>query len=282
MKAQKEKIIHAGSVSISTEYFGISTNPTILLIAGATVSMLYWDADFCHQLADEGFFVIRYDNRDVGRSTYYSPGSVPYDILDMANDAINILDAYKIKKATIMGISLGGLIAQIIAIKEPNRVHALILMSTGIWGTPDSDIPQMDTKVISFQAEAANVNWEDEKEVVDYLLQSAHLMAGHKPVDYLREERRIKEEFRRAGSYRSMFNHALLTGGETFYNRLHEITTPTLIIHGTADKIWHFNHTKKLLSEIRNSQILTLKGTGHELNHNDWAIITTTIKRFLK
>lgn len=67
-----------------------------LLIAGATVSMLYWDADFCQQLSEKGFFVIRYDNRDVGKSTHYEPGSTPYDIVDLTNDAILILDGYKI------------------------------------------------------------------------------------------------------------------------------------------------------------------------------------------
>jgi pimeloyl-ACP methyl ester carboxylesterase len=281
MKTQKEKIINNGNVSICTEHFGTPDNPAILLIAGATVSMLYWDADFCNQLADKGYFVIRYDNRDVGKSTTYKIGSIQYDILDLANDAVNILDAYKIKKANIMGISLGGLIAQIIAIKNPDKVNSLILMSTGIWGTADPNIPEMDKKIIDLQAKAENVNWNNEDEVVGYMLQKSHLMAGRKQVDYLREEKRIKEEFYRAVNYRSMFNHALIQGGETYYDRVDEINAPTLIIHGTEDKIWHFDHTKKLLAEIRNSRLLKLEGTGHELNYNDWDTITTTISKFI-
>lgn len=282
MKPQKEKIVNNGNVSIYTEHFGNPDNPAILLIGGATVSMLYWDADFCNQLADKGYFVIRYDNRDVGKSTTYNVGSIPYDILDLANDAVNILDAYKIKKANIMGISLGGLIAQIIAIKNPDKINSLILMSTGIWGTPDPNIPEMDKKVIDFQTKAENVNWNDEKAIVDYMLQNSHLMAGRKQVDYSREEKRIKEEFHRAVNYRSMFNHSLIQGGETYYNRMNEINAPTLIIHGTDDKIWHFDHTKKLLAEIRSSRLLKLEGTGHELNYNDWDTITTTISKFIK
>lgn len=282
MKRQNEKTINKADVSICTEHFGNPQDPAILLIAGATVSMLYWDVDFCSQLADKGFFVIRYDNRDVGKSTTYSPGSIPYDITDLADDAIHILDAYKIKKANIMGISLGGLIAQIMAIKNPDRINSLILMSTGIWGIPAPNIPEMDKKIINFQTKAVNIDWDDEKVIVNYMLQNSHLVAGRKPVDYSREENRIKKEYRRAINYRSMFNHSLLQGGENYYNRLNEIKVPALVIHGTDDKIWHFKHTEKLLSEIKDSQLLKLEETGHELNYNDWSIIIAKIKEFVR
>ena len=282
MKSQKEKIITNNDVSLCTEHFGNQNNPAILLIAGATVSMLYWDAGFCKQLADKGYFVIRYDNRDVGKSTTYATGSISYDITDLADDAVHILDGYKIKKATVMGISLGGLIAQIIAIKNADRINSLILMSTGIWGTADINIPEMDKEVINLQRKAENVNWDDEEAIVDYMLQYAHLMAGRKPVDYAREEKSVREEFNRAVNYRSMFNHSMVGGGESYYNRLHEIKVPTLVIHGTDDKIWHFEHSKSLLAEIEHSRLLKLEGTGHELNYNDWDMITTTISQIIK
>src|SRR5690606_24976179 len=172
MKPQKEKIVNNGNVSICTEHFGSPDNPAILLIAGATVSMLYWDAEFCSQLADKGYFVIRYDNRDVGKSTTYEVGTTPYDIVDLANDAVHVLDGYGIKKANIMGISLGGLIAQLVAIRSADRVDSLILMSTGVWGIPDPGIPEMEKDVVDFQAKAGDVDWDDEKAVVGYLLQS--------------------------------------------------------------------------------------------------------------
>lgn len=181
-----------------------------------------------------------------------------------------------------MGISLGGLIGQIIAIKYPERVGSLILMSTGPWGIPDPEVPEMDKRVIDFQAKAATVNWDDEKAIVNYMLQSSHLMAGRKPVDYSKEEKRIKEDFRRSINYRSIFNHSLIQGGETYYDRLNEIKSPTLIIHGSDDKIWHFEHTKKLLSAIKNSELLKLNGTGHELNYNDWDVIINRLKEFMK
>ena len=125
----KEKIIKTNGIELCTESFGNKKNPAILLVAGATVSMLYWDTEFCQQLSEKGFFVIRYDNRDVGKSTNYEPGSTPYDIVDLTNDAISILDGYKIDKAHFVGISLGGLISQIASIKFADRVNSLTLMS---------------------------------------------------------------------------------------------------------------------------------------------------------
>lgn len=130
-KEMKEKVIKTNSIELYTESFGSENNPAILLVAGATVSMLYWDTEFCQRLAEKGFFVIRYDNRDVGKSIFYEPGTTPYDIVDLTNDAISILDGYKIDQAHFVGMSLGGLISQIASIKYSDRVKSLILLSTG-------------------------------------------------------------------------------------------------------------------------------------------------------
>ncbi|OOG18863.1 alpha/beta hydrolase [Sphingobacterium sp. CZ-UAM] len=281
MNSYHEKTIITNGISIYTESFGQPENPAILLIAGATVSLLYWDKEFCERLAQQGFFVIRYDNRDVGKSMTGKPGSISYSVEDLADDAIHILDGYAIRQAAIMGISLGGLIAQIIAIKYPERVSSLALMSTGPWGTPDPNIPEMDQQIIDFQLKASAVNWDDEEATLKYMLESSRLMAGQKTVNYAKEEERIRADFHRSINYRSMFNHALLQGGEAYYDRLNEIKSPTLIIHGSDDKIWHFGHTDKLLSEIKNSELLKLDGTGHELHENDWDMIIERLSEFM-
>lgn len=146
----KEKIVKKNGIRLFTESFGCEKDPAILLIAGATVSMLYWDAEFCQKLSERGFFVIRYDNRDVGKSTNYEPGSTPYDIVDLTHDAISILDGYKIVKANFVGISLGGLISQIASIKYADRVSSITLISSGPWGDSDPTIPEMDTRILDF------------------------------------------------------------------------------------------------------------------------------------
>lgn len=268
-----EKIINHNEIQLATESFGNPGQPALLLLAGATVSMLFWDENFCQRLADKGFFVIRYDNRDVGRSTTYQPGTTPYDIVDLVNDAMAILDGYHLQKAHFVGMSLGGLVAQIAALKYPKRVETLTLMATGPWGDSDPDIPEMDARILTFQAKADTVDWTDELAVVPYQVEGAALMSGQKPFNRQRSENLIRQEFRRARNYRSMFNHASLQGGEMYYGQVHAIKQPTLLIHGTDDLIWPFQHTEVMLRELKDSKRLSLEGTGHELHEADWSLI---------
>jgi pimeloyl-ACP methyl ester carboxylesterase len=151
----KEKIVKKRKYLFVQKVLETGENPAILLSAGATVSMLFWDGEFCQKLANKGFFVIRYDNRDVGKSTYYEPGSTPYDIVNLVDDAIAILDDYQLKKAHFVGMSLGGLVSQIAALKYADRVNSLTLMATGPWGDSDPGIPEMDKRIVSFQAKSS-------------------------------------------------------------------------------------------------------------------------------
>src|SRR5688572_27420040 len=91
-KSMRETIFKINGVEICTETFGNADDPAVLLIMGATASMVWWDAEFCQQLADKGFFVIRYDNRDVGRSTTYEPQTIHYTFSDLVEDAFGVLD----------------------------------------------------------------------------------------------------------------------------------------------------------------------------------------------
>lgn len=272
-----EKVIKTETVSLCTESFGNPQDTCILLIAGATVSMLFWDEVFCQQLADNGFFVIRYDNRDVGKSTTYEAGTIAYNIVDLVDDAITILDAYQINKANFVGFSLGGMISQIAAIRHKERMQSLILMSTQIWGDPGVDIPPMDPQLLEYLAKSGTVDWNDEDKVVEYMIESAALMSGSKFFDKQRSERLIRNEYNRADNFISMFNHAMLSGGEEYYNRSAEILLPTLVIHGTGDMLSHFKNAGVLSEKIKNSKLLALEGTGHELHVEDWSTIIAAI-----
>lgn len=117
-----EQIIKMDGIAICTESFGKQTDPPILLIMGATASMICWEDEFCQRLADNGRYVIRYDNRDVGRSVTYAPGKPEYTLEDLADDGVGVLDAFGIERAHIVGMSMGGMLAQIIALRHPERV----------------------------------------------------------------------------------------------------------------------------------------------------------------
>ena len=118
-----EKAVERPGLTLATEAFGDPSDPAILLIMGATSSMLWWPEAFCEQLAGAGRYVIRYDNRDTGRSTTGAPGKPTYTTDDMADDAVRILDDYGIERAHVVGMSLGGMIAQLVALKAPERVR---------------------------------------------------------------------------------------------------------------------------------------------------------------
>jgi pimeloyl-ACP methyl ester carboxylesterase len=137
------RTISEGGVEIATQAYGDPEHPTLLLVMGAMASMLWWPQDFCTALAGRGLHVIRYDNRDTGRSTKYEPGAPPYGFDDMADDAIRVLDGYGVEAAHIAGMSMGGMIAQIAALKYPDRTLSLTAISTSPVGIDTSHLPSM-------------------------------------------------------------------------------------------------------------------------------------------
>lgn len=269
-----EKMIHINGIDICTESFGDSTHPAVLLIMGATASMIWWDEEFCKRLADKGRFVIRYDNRDVGRSHTYEPGTCPYTVEDMVEDAVGVLDAYHIEQAHLVGMSLGGLIAQIVALRYPQRVETLTLMMTGMVGPGNREFPPMDERILDYHAEGAKVDWSDEQAVAHYMVDGGRLLSGSKHIfDEKKAYKLAINEIKRANNLRSMFNHALLKSNASYDGKLKEIHVPALIIHGTEDTIWPYEHGLALEDEITNSVLLTLEGTGHEFHYDDWDTI---------
>jgi len=268
-----EKINKINGIDICTESYGNPTHPAVLLIMGAMCSMVYWDEEFCQRLANTGRYVIRFDNRDVGRSIAYEPGNSQYTVIDMADDAVGVLDAYGIDQAHIVGMSLGGMIAQIIAIKHPSRVLTLTLIASSIFGSDDNnrDLPPMDKSILDYHANAGTINWSDEEVVTNYLVTGSRLLCGSKHTfDEKRVNKQVTTEIKRANNLLSMFNHSLLKGDTSYEGKLKGITVPTLIIHGTEDKILPYEHGLALTNEIPNATLLTLEGTGHEIHSDDW------------
>ncbi|MED0875542.1 alpha/beta hydrolase [Bacillus mobilis] len=277
-----EKINKINEMDICTESFGNSENPVVLLIMGAMCSMVYWDEEFCQRLADTGRYVIRYDNRDVGRSTTYELGSSNYTVVDMADDAVGVLDAYHIDKAHIVGMSLGGMIAQIIALRNPQRVLSITLIASGLFGSDDNNrnLPPIDEKILAYHANGAKLDWSDEESVANYLVAGSALLCGSKHTfDENRAHKQVEKEIKRANNLLSMFNHSLLKGDDSYEGKLKEINIPTLVIHGTEDIVLPYEHSLALVNEIPNALLLTLEGSGHEIHFDDWDYIINAITK---
>lgn len=130
VRAGQEKFVEHGPVQLWTETFGRSENPALLLIIGAGTQSIFWPTAFCERLSQEGFFVIRYDHRDTGLSSSIDYATHPYDLLDLASDALAILDAYQIQKAHVVGFSMGGCISAILGAYHSDRIHTIVPMAT--------------------------------------------------------------------------------------------------------------------------------------------------------
>ncbi|AZO65784.1 MULTISPECIES: alpha/beta fold hydrolase [unclassified Mesorhizobium] len=268
---------------IASQTFGDPAHPPILLIMGAMASMLWWPEAFCRKLAGKGLFVIRYDNRDTGRSTKYAPGEPPYTFDDMADDAIRVLDGYCIAKAHVVGMSMGGMIAQLVALKHPSRVISLTAISTSPVGTDTSHLPGMTEVYRKHSAEGADVDWSDRDQVVDFIVKDAHAIAGTAhPFDEKRMRAFVEQDYDRSGGFLSATNHFMLKssedrGGEDGKGRLHELKVPLLVIHGTDDPIFPIEHGAALAEAVAGAKLVRIEGGGHELHPDDWAVIVDAI-----
>lgn len=279
-----EKTVHVNEVDLAVQAFGDPAAPPILLISGAEASMDWWDDDFTARLAASGRYVIRYDTRDTGRSTTFPVGEPTYTQEDLVADAVGVLDAYGLAAAHIVGISMGGGIAQRLGLDHPDRVLSLTLMSTspGGPGGPDNpDLPPMAENLAKmFQEPAAPPDWSDRDAVIAYFLAGEHAFSGAIPVDEDRVRRTAGQAFDRSPVPAAASNHWMIEGGEPVRPRLGEITAPTLVLHGTEDPLFPYGHAEALAREIPGARLVPLPGVGHQMPPFEvWDTVITAIVR---
>jgi pimeloyl-ACP methyl ester carboxylesterase len=273
----KQQLVHVNQVEIYTESFGNPKDPAVLLIMGAMSSLDWWDEEFCERLAEQGRFVIRYDHRDLGESTVYQPGTSNYSITDLADDAIGVLDAYSIEKVHITGMSLGGMIGQIMAVRHPDRVLSLCIIASSVFGKEQASLPQMDQSILDYHSKSASIDWSDREASIAYLAEGWNTLSGSKPFEKERMYLLAEREYSRAKQIQSRFNYVLLGGGEEYLDRMTEIRVPVTIIHGTDDPALPFEHGLALSKAISHSELVKLEGTGHEIHKEDWKTIIESI-----
>ena len=273
------KIVSFNNTEIFTESFGDFENPAILLIMGASSSMIWWESEFCEKLANNGFFVIRFDNRDTGKSTHYPIGKPDYSFDDMAEDAVRVLDAYGIKKAVIMGMSMGGMLAQIIAVRHPERISGLVLLCSVFITKADGGLPQSSDEVnVFFEAIAKTIPAESSGDIVNAALaqwQSTNQSSRPHDLEYIRKM--ISYDAERALCYESRTNHFAVRMNDGELGRISQIAAPVLVIQGTEDVVIPYQHGVLLSKTLPSATLLTLNGAGHELHRNDYDLVVKNI-----
>jgi pimeloyl-ACP methyl ester carboxylesterase len=241
--------------------------------------MLSWNEDFCARLAGGARFVLRYDHRDTGRSVSYEPGIPPYTLRDLAAYAVGLLDAFGVKRAHLVGMSMGGAVAQIAALEHPDRVISLTLIATSPGGPGDPDLPPMSDETRAEFSAAPEPDWTDRAAVIDYLVGIERACASKsRPFDEAAMRDLAGRIVDRTDNVEScLTNHFAMHGGPPWRDRLGEVGAPTLVIHGTEDPVMPYGHGLALAEEIPGARLLTLEETGHELPREVWDEVVPAI-----
>lgn len=269
LQAHDEQLFDVNGIELCAQAFGDSTAPAMLLIGGAEASMDWWDDEFCARLAAGGRYVIRYDTRDTGRSTTFPPGRPAYDGDALLDDPIGLLDALGIPTAHVVGISMGGGIAQHLAVNHPERIASLTLIATSPDGPSGPDrpaLPPMSPELAQKFAAGGDdtPDWSDREAVIAYYTDGERTFAGTIPVDETWVRSIVGRAWDRSPSMASAQNHWQL-GGQPIRERLGEITAPTLVLHGTADPLFPYAHGEALAREIPDARLVPLTGMGHQM-----------------
>ena len=271
-----ERMIECNGVPLCAEGFGDPEDPPILLVAGMGGSMLWWEEGFCRRIAAGGRVVVRYDHRDTGRSVTYEPGRPEYTAADLVADAAGVLDAHGIAAAHVVGVSMGGALAQLLALGFPDRVLSLVLASTSAATPGERELPPATERLARFAA-TASVDWSDAASVAEYLVDYSRVLAGdRRPFDEAALRDLVRRDLDRARDFRAAQNHQLIADGAS-RAPLSAIAVPTMVVHGTADPMFPLAHGEALAREIPGARLLTLEGAGHGIERADWDTLVPAI-----
>jgi pimeloyl-ACP methyl ester carboxylesterase len=265
-----EKLVEISGVELCVETFGNPANPAVLLVDGAAASMLWWEAELCEQIARGDRFVIRYDNRDTGRSTSYPPGRPGYTYTDLAGDALGILDALNVERAHIICRSMSGGIGLIVGVDHPDRVASLTFVSTS---TGEDGLPPS-----SVEFTPADPHPADSAAVVDFVVASAKAYSGGSPYfDETAIRALVERDVARTRNIAStLANHYAMTfdGPSRGYG---DIKAPTLVVHGDRDPAFPLPHGQALRDAIPGAELLILQGAGHDLPRPLWDVFVPAL-----
>ena len=258
-----ELVLPVHGADLCVETFGAREDPAVLLIAGMSSPMDWWEDGFCDRLAAGGRYVVRYDFRDTGRSTTHPPGEPGYTAADLRADVVGVLDALAIGQAHLIGVSMGGAVAQVVAVEHPSRVASLTLVDTSaaLPGVTE-DLPPITPELAAHFETAAGQDppdWSSPEEVVDHLVaeQRVFMRAGF-------DEERVRAIARRvvarSHDVAASGNHALLEPGPEPTGRLADIAAQTLVVHGTEDPMFPVPHAEALARAIPGRAPLAARG----------------------
>lgn len=281
----------ANGIELEYDTFGDPTDPPLVLVMGLGAQMILWEEDFCAALAAAGFHVVRFDNRDVGLSTQLDalglpnvfeamqaafagkPVSAPYTLDDMADDTVALMDVLGIARAHVVGASMGGMIAQTIAIRHPERLFSMTsIMST----TGDVTLPPATPEAMRVLLTPPPPDREGN---IARALEAWKVIGSPKfPLDEERMrtifERAFDRGYHPAGVARQMT--AIMASGDRTA-KLGAVRVPSLVIHGDADPLVRIEGGRATAAAIPGAELVVIEGMGHDLPRGVWAEIIDAV-----
>ncbi len=279
------QFVEANGVNLWTENFGRKENPALLLISGGGAGAIMWPDLFCRRLAKEGFFVLRYDPRDIG---YSSSVDTPYDLLDMAKEALSICDAYGIDKVHILGASMGASLAMLLARFFPERILTIsLMMATSDLNAvlspynPETRLPFPQKEYLELLGQLKARKYSDEEKFDLYLKIWKVLNGKEAPFDEMLYREIVALFIKRGQNPSGIKNYmsAMKTSLQLLNDTYAQIKVPTLIIQGTADPIFSIEHGQDLANKIAGSKLVLMRGMGHNLNPFFYEDLLQVIKK---
>jgi pimeloyl-ACP methyl ester carboxylesterase len=273
----QERFARVGEIELCYDELGDPAGEPMLLVMGLGTQLIHWDPRFCVELGERGFRVIRFDNRDTGRSTTIDapapsrmammlglPHGLAYSLDDMADDAVGLLDALELDSAHLTGISMGGMIAQVAGYRHPDHVRSLALLSTSS-GNRITSFPRLRA-MTTLLAKPARTR----SEFIDNAMRTFEVIGSPDHPRDPEQEREFREVLgatwdrghHSAGVARQL--HAITTSGDR-RRRLHDVRAPTIVIHGDADPLVRPIAGRSVARAIPGAELRTFPGMGHDM-----------------
>lgn len=263
-----------GSVRLYYETFGDRAAPALLLINGLGSQCINYKTEWCEMFVDAGFFVIRFDNRDVGLSTKFdgATGDLPYTLSDMAGDALAVLDDAGVSRAHVVGFSMGGMIVQRLAIEHPGR---LLSMTSVMSTTGDGDVGQPTPEALELLITPAP---DDREAALDRHVAANRVYGSPDHFDEARLRANAAAAYDRAhypeGSGRQI--RAVVADGSRT-DGLRSVRVPTLVLHGDCDRLVDISGGRRTAEVIPGARFVPLEGMGHDYPPAYWPRIVSLV-----
>jgi pimeloyl-ACP methyl ester carboxylesterase len=282
-----ERFCRVNDVELCYETFGDRSDPALLLIMGLATQMIAWDTAFCRLLAEHGFFVIRFDNRDCGRSTSITGSerirrrqllrrngaTPPYRLEDMADDTAGLLDQLGIEAAHVTGASMGGMVAQLLAIRHPERVLSLVsMMST----TGNPRVGRPSPRLIPILLRRLP---RDRDAYIRAFKRTARAIGSPRFPGAAEQLRALAEaSFERGinppGTARQL---AAILAARDRTEELRRLRIPACVIHGQADRLVNPSGGRATAAAIPGAELVIIEGMGHDLPPEVWPRLVEAI-----